>query len=76
MQFENNNQICFFALVILSLKISSECSQKLIIWKQDENKRKKRDKRKNSKVNNIPKIIVTSEKPLNIDYSKKIRKKK
>lgn len=45
-------------------------------WKQDENKRKKRDKRKNAKVNNIPKIIVTSEKPLNIDYSKKSRKKK
>lgn len=39
----------------------SECSQKLMIWKLDENKRKKRDKRKNAKANsNIPKIVVTS----------------
>lgn len=54
----------------------SECSQKLMIWRQDENKRKKRDKRKNLKVNNIPKIVVTSEKPPSIDYVKKGRKKK
>ncbi|XP_031626931.1 cytosolic carboxypeptidase Nna1 [Contarinia nasturtii] len=53
-----------------------ECSQKLMIWKQDENKRKKRDKRKNVKISNIPKIIVTSEKSSNIDYLKKSRKKK
>lgn len=39
----------------------SECSQRLMIWKLDENKRKKRDKRKNAKANNnIPKIVVTS----------------
>lgn len=32
-----------------------------MIWKLDENKRKKRDKRKNAKANsNIPKIVVTS----------------
>lgn len=54
----------------------SECSQKLMIWKQDENKRKKRDKRKNAKANNIPKIIVVSEKPSNADNMKKPRKKK
>ncbi|XP_055304001.1 cytosolic carboxypeptidase Nna1-like [Sitodiplosis mosellana] len=53
-----------------------ECSQKLMIWKQDENKRKKRDKRKNLKVNNIPKIIVTSDKLPSVDHVKKARKKK
>lgn len=54
----------------------SECSQKLMVWKQDENKRKKRDKRKNAKANSIPKIIVVSEKPSNADNMKKPRKKK
>lgn len=47
-----------------------------MIWKQDENKRKKRDKRKNAKANNIPKIIVANEKPSNADNTKKPRKKK
>lgn len=47
-----------------------------MIWKLDENKRKKRDKRKNAKANNIPKIIVVSEKPSNVDNMKKPRKKK
>lgn len=57
-------------------KQCSECSQKLMIWKLDENKRKKRDKRKNAKANNIPKIIVVSEKPSNVDNMKKPRRKK
>lgn len=47
-----------------------------MIWKQDENKRKKRDKRKNAKANNIPKIVVTNEKASNVDIVKKARKKK
>lgn len=48
-----------------------------MIWKQDENKRKKRDKRKNAKATNIPKIIVVNEKPSNVDsMNKKPRKKK
>lgn len=60
----------------VSLGWNSECSQKLMIWKQDENKRKKRDKRKNAKANNIPKIVVTNEKASNVDIVKKARKKK
>lgn len=52
----------------------SECSQKLMIWKNDETKRKKRDKRKCA----IPKLIVTTiEKEAIVDNnSKKIQKKK
>lgn len=80
------NCTVFFLLLILScarvcvcavsLGWNSECSQKLMIWKQDENKRKKRDKRKNAKANNIPKIVVTNEKASNVDIVKKARKKK
>lgn len=51
----------------------SECSQKLMIWKNDETKRKKHDKRKFA----IPKLIVTTEKQTIIENnSKKTRKKK
>lgn len=56
--------------------VHSECSQKLMIWKHDETKRKKRDKRKSAKLIAIPKLIVTTEKQSIVEIPKKTRKKK
>lgn len=55
---------------------NSECSQKLMIWKHDETKRKKRDKRKSAKLIVVPKLIITEEKPSIAENPKKLRKKK
>lgn len=47
--------------------MNSECSQKLLQWKKDENKRKKRAKKQQQRNVTIPRIVITNEKAIAIE---------
>lgn len=66
-------------MILFKKKFFSECSQRLTIWQQDENKRKANDKKKkqlkNTKNSNTC-LDQKYEKRLEIENAEKSRKKK